>query len=38
MQDAKSMLEEKLDADMRDMVKEELHELEATSRQSLKIK
>ncbi len=29
MQDAKSMLEEKLDADMRDMVKEELHELEA---------
>ena len=30
IQDAKSMLEEKLDADMRDMVKEELSELEAT--------
>lgn len=29
IQDAKSMLEEKLDADMRDMVKEELTELEA---------
>ncbi|WP_338752014.1 peptide chain release factor 1 [Bacillus sp. FJAT-52991] len=27
-QDAKAMLEEKLDADMRDMVKEEMHELE----------
>lgn len=31
IQDAKAMLEEKLDADMRDMVKEELSELEATS-------
>ncbi|WP_203363489.1 peptide chain release factor 1 [Bacillus sp. REN10] len=28
-QDAKAMLEEKLDADMREMVKEEMHELEA---------
>ena len=31
IQDAKAMLEEKLDADMRDMVKEELSELEAAS-------
>ena len=31
IQDAKAMLEEKLDADMREMVKEELNELEATS-------
>ena len=29
IQDAKAMLEEKLDAEMRDMVKEELSELEA---------
>ena len=31
IQDAKAMLEEKLDADMREMVKEELSELEAAS-------
>ena len=31
IQEAKAMLEEKLDADMRDMVKEELSELEAAS-------
>ena len=29
LQDAKAMLEEKLDAEMREMVKEEVHELEA---------
>jgi peptide chain release factor 1 len=32
-QDAKAMLEDKLDADMREMVKEELHELEASMNQ-----
>ena len=34
IQDAKAMLEEKLDADMRDMVKEELQRIRSTSRRT----
>ncbi|PNB76713.1 peptide chain release factor 1, partial [Pseudomonas sp. FW305-BF6] len=33
IKDAKAMLEDKLDADMREMVKEELNELEAESKE-----